>query len=720
MKPAERLAAEGRDLALLAACLAGVPAVWVALGWTPGLATYSHDGLLISIPHLKALMGAGGDWRAAVYRADWLGGVKINEVAGSLPLLDLLARLGAGPHFALNALVFLTQSLYAFLGLRTAADLAARWGEPGQPSRAARFALFLMTSFAPVLGWQLGSGHQTMVAGCFSLISVWALLASAANGSLTLTLALAAGAGICHGLPWAGVQTFICGLVFGAPLLAERFWKAAAARPRSALSALLAAAAAAVLVLPRFEVMWAHATSTDAARGLGGPPVVFSYAISTLRDWLTSIPWARDWPAVIGRPLKLQIETNIPWGPPLLLLAAAPRLGRAGVWAWAAGAAVAVLFSMNIQPVSGAVLALVAPLGNFRVPQRSALPLALALPILAWAALATRAQTEKKMEFRAAALATGLCAAAFWGPPWLREPLGWLAAAALLRPAWSARTGVSRDGLLLALGFCALGAFRERLPMFRDLPSALAEAAREGARIRAEHPEAGLPLSRVRVEPPILEFGNNTAFMMGLSSVDGYFFPPRRFLELTAALAGKPYIPLVDNFSFGEDSPAFPVLSRLYNVGLLVRRGEGGLSVKRLEGGAPAWFAWEVKRVAGFTELAAALKAPRRPGALLAVVSDPKIPADFPEKFSPACAKAKIRSLAALADGTVLAGVDSPASCPLVFSMNFVENLRAHRENRAEPLSVFPAYGALAGVLVPPGRGVIRLGAVASRRPWFR
>lgn len=708
------MAAEGRDLALLAACAAAVPAVWLALGWTPGLAAYSHDGLLISVPHLKALMAAGGDWRAAAYRADWLGGVKLNGVAGSLPFLDLLARLGVGVHFALNALVFLTQALYAFLGLRTAADLGARWAQPGVPRPAVRFALFLLLAFAPVLGWQLGSGHQTQVAGCFSLISVWALLAAAADGSLTVTLALAAGTGIAHGLPWAGVQTFVCGALFGAPLLAEGFWNAAGARPRSALLAWLAAACAAVLVFPRFEAMLAHATGSDAARGLGSSPVVFSYAVSTARDWLTSIPWAREWPAAYGRPLKFQLETNIPWGPLLLLLAAVPRPGRAAAWAWALGAAAAVLFSMDAWPVSGALLSLFPPLGNFRAPQRSALPLALALPILAGAVVLAGAKNEKTPSPRAAALGTGLCAAAFWGAPWLREPLGWLAAAALLRPAWAARAGLSRDALLLALGLCGLAAFRERLPLLRDLPAALDGAAREGARIRAEHPELGHPLSRVRVEPPILEFGNNTAFMMGLSSMDGYFFPPKRFLELTAALAGKPYNPLVDNFSFGADSPAFPVLARLYNVGFLIRRGEGGHSVEKLDGGAPAWFAGKARKVKGFKELAEVLRSNdfRRPFGALVIASDPKLPAGFPENFSKACARARVRSLAALPDGTVLAGVDSPALCALVISMNYAENLRAVREaDRSEPLTVFPAYGALAGVLVPPGKALIKVQA---------
>lgn len=719
-----RVAAEGRDLALLAACALAVPLVWLTFGWRPGFAAASHDGLLIFVPHLKALLEAGGEWRQAVYRTDWIGGVKVQEVAGDLPALALFYRLGLSLNATLNAVLFLTQALYAFLGLRAARDLARVWGaNPGSISGHAP-GLFLLLAFAPVLGWLLGHGHHGMVSGNFSLIATWALLAAAAGGTLTVTLAAAAAAGIAHGLPWAGVHTFLCGVIFGAPLLFAAAWGAARVRPRGAVLALAAAAAAVLFCLPRFGGMLAHAVSSDAARGLGGPQVVWSYVVSTPRDWLTSIPWSREWPAAFGRPLKFHHETNIPWGPLLLLLIAVPRRGRSAAWAWGLGAAAAVFFSMNFRPVSGPILALVPALGDFRVPQHAALPLAMALPILAGAVILNREAGEKPAAGRRpAALAVALGAACFWGPPWLREPLGWLIALALARPSLARRTSASPGALSAALGLAGLGAFRERLPAFRDLPAAVASAAGEGASILSLRPDLASPLARVRVEPPIPDFGNNTAFMMGLSSLDGYFFAPRRFLALAAALAGKPYIPVVNNFNFALDSAALAPLSRLYNVRALVARGEGGTLIHDIPGGAAAWFGLGPRGARSFDDLAAGIKSldPARLRREIWVLgSDPAVVrAGLPGAFPEGCARAEIKSLAAWSNGAALAEVASPARCPLVFAMNYVENLVARGgASGEEALVTFPAYGSLLGVVAPAGSSRIKISAEPSPPPW--
>ncbi len=51
-----------------------------------------------------------------------------------------------------------------------------------------------------------------------------------------------------------------------------------------------------------------------------------------------------------------------------------------------------------------------------------------------------------------------------------------------------------------------------------------------------------------------------------------------------------------------------------------------------------------------------------------------------------------------------VAEVTTDAACPLTFAMNFTEDLRATAvlaDGQRRAVSVFPAYGALTGVIVP-------------------
>src|SRR5262249_19698042 len=81
------------------------------------------------------------------------------------------------------------------------------------------------------------------------------------------------------------------------------------------------------------------------------------------------------------------------------------------------------------------------------------------------------------------------------------------------------------------------------------------------------------PLARVEIANT-QPYDVDTAFAAQLSSLDGNFNPPRRFLELIGALRGKPMPPVVVVIR-ALGSSAFPVLQQLYNVHAVVESRPG-------------------------------------------------------------------------------------------------------------------------------------------------
>jgi hypothetical protein len=68
-----------------------------------------------------------------------------------------------------------------------------------------------------------------------------------------------------------------------------------------------------------------------------------------------------------------------------------------------------------------------------------------------------------------------------------------------------------------------------------------------------------------------------------------------------------------------------------------------------------------------------------------------------------ACAEARVLGLERDGGGRLAVAVRSPAACPLVLARNYATSVTASAGDGAPRLRVFPAYGALLGVLVPPG-----------------
>jgi hypothetical protein len=736
-----RGARELDDLALLATGLLAVPIGWLLLGWRWPACVSGYDAWATALPLLKALGEAGGGWHALAYRPDLLGGVRLRDAVGPNPLVALLARTGLTATGVYDLAVFALQALLGFLGARAAEDLARAWAPAGgaRASGPFRVAAIVSCAFAPFLGWRVGYGHLALTTGLLPFAAALALVAAAAAGRSGITLSLVAGLAAVNGLLFTGHQLLLYAALFGAPVLAGLWFSARVPARRLCVPAAVLGLAL-LVALPALSAVIAHGLSADSPRAPRGMRITYSYLTAAPLDWVTSVPWTRS-AIPAGRPALQHHESNVPLGPLLAFLALVPwRRWRALAWGCGAAVALVLAFSLDLRPVSTALIAAVPPLGSFRVPTRAALPLLLALTPLAVAAV--RARTlERTGEAVAHAWALGVAGFVLLLalPPIARELVAWGAAGAvamaLRRGHGEATPAAGRKAApvaaaLLALAGGALGAFGERLLRpFADTDRLLAHAASLGERVRGARPELFSPLVRVSIEEEWPEFGPNTAFAAGLSSLDGYFFPPRRLLALVSALREQPYNPSGFVLRMDPERSSDRVLLQLYDVAWRVRRVEGRAApaptapeaVPAATARAPAaievtplpatagaaWFAAEVRHVESLRELAAALRAQgdalhaRARETAWVDASDPDA-AGLPLP-SPSCREARVRSMEASRQGEIALGVDTSAACPLVVAATYSAALQA-RSRTPEgwlPARTFPAYGALLGIWVP-------------------
>lgn len=712
---------------MLATTLFIVPLTWLLIGWRWPRAVSGHDGLANLLVVLQSLIEEKGQWSRLAYHADLLGGMKVRDAVGPFPVFSLLARRGVSPTAILDLTTFLLQSVIAFLGVRAAVDLAIAWsGRELRPGFALRLAGVWACAFAPVLGWKIGAGHQTLVTGMLPFLAAFALVVAAGAGTASATLVIVAAGALAGGVLFTGHQMVVYGAIFGGPILFGAWW-ALGRRPQDLALPATAVLGAGLLALPALWGVLAHAFSTDSLRAMRGMRITYSYLTGQPLDWLTSLLWARD----VVRPSQPQIlyhEVNNPMGPMLLLLALVPW-GRARALAVGLGgsAAAALLFSMNVHPVSDALLLLLPPLGSFRVPTRAILPALSVLPILALAGALLEPDRP-----RARPGVTGLAAAAIYLVPALaRELAGWmLATAAAFRPRRLARlAAIPASAVFVMLAAGGLAAFRERAVSFDAFPDGdalLASARRIGARAREEQPAVLSPLVRVSASFEWPELLSNTAVATGLSSLDGYYFPQRRLVELMCATRGQGYQPNSLLLRFPPERPSSRALFQLYDVAW--RLDESGDVRPLIETAGPAWFAPRLIRAESFTALGHELVslredlAPQARRAAWLVAGDPMVVrARLPDAVDARCGEARIDGVETPGGATVaIARVSSPADCPLTFALNYAETLEATArlgDGRARPATVFPSYGALAGVWVPRGATEVRVTARILRPP---
>ena len=750
---------ERDDLLTLALAFAVVPLTWwLLLGWSGPRTIAGHDELasLHNLLSIREIVETGEGWRALVYRPDVLGGFKGRDTAGAFPLFSLLAATGLGPTAISVWSAFIVQALLAFLGCRAAADLTALGdGPPRDLTPIGRIGVIWLCGFAPVLAWRLAFGHLNLVVGLLPFAAALALVAATAARTLTLSLGGVSAAAFVLGLLHAGQQIVVYGAVFGAPIMLG-LWLSRGGPWRRLYSPVLITIGAFLVALPAFWGVLAHARGSDAARPLGTAIVTYDFVTSTVGDWLTSLPWTRALAAPERAP-SLHHEVNYPIGPLVVLLALLPwRRARALAIGLAIAVVAVIVLSMDLTPLSRALLASIPPLRSFRVPARAALPLIWALSILSVAALtrwdrtetpapvsaprSTRRRRKDRTERRRpmaiawrehlAWLGIPLAILLFVAAPTLRDAAALALVVAAVTVLWRGGT-VPVAMILLVLGTCSVSAFRERLLPFPEPPRHFAEADRLGAAVRRIKPELDSTLSRVRLDLEIPVFTVNSAYAAGLASLDGYGAPTGRFSRLVFALRGDPYQPTANFFKLPSNDPAFSTLRQLYNVGwnvTLPARGRLALTPLGPTAG-PAWFSASTTRLNDLTALARELRAAgdslahRASEVLWLDNTDPLAArADVPPTLDPRCCEAQVHKVSApRRSHEIVATTSTPVACPVTFATNFTEDLRATAvlsDGRRMDLTPFPAYGALTAVVAPAGTAELRLRADPPKLPF--
>jgi hypothetical protein len=731
-----RLRLEREDVALLATAVFLVPATWTLfLGWSWGLCVSSYDGARVTLPLLAELAAARGDWSALAYRADWMGGTAVRDTFGAWPVFSWLAAAGLSAMQILNVATFVAQALIGFLGARAARDLARIWLPDLGWSWALRLSGIWLTAFAPYLGWRVGYGHQSLIVGSLPFVASVALVAAARARTLGIVLSLVAAVSVGLGLLFTGHQVVLYGLVFGAPILAGLYLARGRAPCAPLASAGLVVVGAALVASPTIAPVVGYAFSTDSLRALGQTDITYSYLTATPQDFLTSLPWTKGLVPAWRDPI-LHHETNVPLGPPLVLLALLPwRRLRPLAVGLGASLGLALVLSMNMWPLSDALLFLVPPLRSFRVPTRALWPVCATLPVLVLVAMAALGEATGRWKRTTAAAGAALALGLAVAPPLPREVLGWgLALAAVLarerKQASSFASPFGRAGVAVILAGGSLGAFHERLLPLRAGDALLAEARAVGVMARAAEPALASPLVRLQYGPESDAFGPNTAFAAGLSSLDGHAFPTRRFVALARAVRDEPYSPNALLLRFAV-APSARALFQLYDARFLLGAGPDArhpVVTPLARPAGAAWFPAGLVRTASFATLADELLAAgetlgqRARETLWLVAADPLLAAaPLPDRIDDGCRAAAVESVASLGAGSLAeARVSTAADCPLVLAMNYAEGLRALAEGdggETRSARVFPAYGALAGIWVPAWTRAVRVTWESPRLP---
>lgn len=698
-----------------------VPLTWVFfLEWRPGQLTSAYDATVHFLTPLKELIENRGSSDAMLFRIGLAGGVKLYELYGeiTLPVLKALAwlPLGLSPVTAYVAHLFLLQVVWAFLALKLSECLVSAFGAREQGVAFETGSAWL-AAFAPVVAWRVFHGHINLLLGTLFGLAFVSLVAAAWASRLTRTTMVVGFFALWHGFESSGQQNIVNSAVFGSPILVGLLFDLRRSTPdranalkRAFSGPLLIALAALFVSLPKLAAIASNALSGESAREVGAQAMVYSHLVATARDWLSSLPWSHSILPGDRHELVLH-EANYPIGPLALLIALLP-LG--GLRFAAIGFGISVLgvlvLSMNLAPLSSVLLALLPPLAEFRVPARAMLvPLSLLAAVVP-AAMALRFAPARKWVTGMAFVAA---LAMFFLPATAREPVGWGLAAALLFTR--ARNLVPAAAAVLFFGLLSVAAFKERRVGYFPSAHLLDKPKEARLALVSQQPELENALVRVALKPQLTGYGLNSAYAIGVSSIEGYWIVSRRLAELYAALEGRPFDRGLVNLEVPPEARSFKALQTLYNIRYVASLEQGQLKVSAA---APtfgaAWFTGALRAVPSYGELVRSMQAEIGVNRERLRESALVLEKDAPQGFAADCAKATVERAHADRSGQRMElSVRVPPGagpCALAVSVSYTELLKARNKN-GTPLQTFALYGSLLGVVVPANAREIEIEA---------
>lgn len=699
-----------RDLRVLFEVAAIIVVTWLLLGWSFDRAITQGDGTIFGVPYVQSALHAGVDWSRHLYRFGVVGGAPMHDLAGSLPLVQFCALLGLSATTTANLTTVFLQLCFAFFGIKGAQALASSWrSEPYSPSGPERIASIWLCGFAPVLGWRLAVGHENLLFGLLPFAAGISLLFAARAGTLSRTTLVFGAIATFHGVSSFGSQMLIYSAVFGLPIAIAAVFAERPRWSRSHTTVVCAVFAGLLLALPRMIGMVSYALSDDASRSVRDV-VTYSFGIATWDDWARSIPWTIG----VQSPIALH-EQNYSFGPVLFVAIAMWPHHASKRWWWAIGmsALLAVLFAGAVAPISTVLLDAIPPLRAFRVPARAILPLLVLIPTFALAAIWTlrvgtsAAPNRYKFAWLGVVVGALVIASLHGRLPIAREILVWIGCVGAVAIRWRPTRLDTHafTAMIAVIAGLGVAAFDERFP--RSIPFDPIEHGPRKLReaVLASQPELAMPLNRVQIVDA-QPYDVGTAFAAQLSSLDGDFNPPRRFLELLGALRGKRVPPTTVVFRLTRSS-MFPFLQQLYNVRAVVRVGSTNGTIEELpDTPGPAWFPQRIDVVADAASMATVLRA--HPTDLRATIAgtawllrdDLARVHDLPLR----CDGARVGRVVTDELGqTATIDVSLESACVLVVATNYVSTLRATArvDGVARETPTLPIDVALTGVVVP-------------------
>jgi hypothetical protein len=726
---------EQADLRLVLLAIVVPMLVWsMVLGWSWGDLLGAHDNAL-AVLQMKLVSEAGG-WRGALYQWWGFGGGELLSVTGFPPINSLFLLLGLTPVSIVTAFNLFTHFGSAFLGARAALELACWTSTDPARVRAIRTfswfretALVLLFGFLPILAWRIPFGHQLILIGNWALLG-WILTFTAGmQRSLSFTLLGIIALLDLHVFPVLAQQTLIYSVVFGSPVVGAIYWRArrtdASLANRQFLFSTLLPVLALLVSLPVLQHLIRFMTGTEAMRGTSSGPVIYGYIVSQLRDWWSSIPWARE-AIPFGREFGLHHEVNYAIGPLLLAFLFLAR-SRALLVAIIVSAIAIIGLASQWPGISDALLATVPILKSFRVPARAFVLTTWLVTIIGTALLLadlatqqTRQWTGKDLLWPAGVIGLMIIAASSGDEAALgREVVSWGMIGFLVFQLWQRRriganSAVVFPGwVVLFLAVAAVTGFKDRGSYVVRHRDAWETPLRIRDEVWSQASETRHPLNRIFLATETPMYIVNTGSVAGLGQIAGYFAGPKRFFYLLFGLrAGQIPDPAVSVSRISPADPEFGILSALYNIRYLVNE-EGGRRFVTANPGAldyefaPAWLSRQARVLGDWPDLWRELRSTHAAGAYrwknvmsqeTWILSQDQAKTPLVQDCRFERPQVELGSPELLPRETSVRVSGFEGRCPLTVSMNYSPSLRVYAGD--VELKTFPAYGALLGVSV--------------------
>ncbi len=698
----------------------------------PGIFPIQYDGLQFTYAHFNLTNLSSSD-SSLTYSPSWLGG---SELAGLLNY-SLWAKIGFALGMqTINVIIFIlvaSQWLLGFVSLKLMDGLIkAISPHAAVPEGIERILITALFCFNPIIAWKLPTCHFLEPAMLTLIIA--AILVTYKTTIISIVGFLFLFIGLICSFQSVSYQLHFFAIFFSMPFLLMLYCNLPrfSVRELCLLFAIIFSAFA--VTLPSHIETILFFTSSDFNRvNISGASLVFSYITQNLSDWLTSIPW--NFTAFkANRPLHFLHESNFAFGPVvIILLIGLFTKARGLVLSIIFPILILILFSSAVEPITTILLKLIPPLAKFRVPARGIFTLLLIALPLAIAALKTHnskiATPSTRIKIIALLAAILLFVIGHYFSPLAAEIFVWLSAILLV-----SKTAVKFELRLALTAIIVSGAvlsFKVRLPQNINLSQTSSNLIELREKILAAEPELSDPLTRSHFRISDLKFATNTPFLLGFSTMSGYWFSQQRLNKIYNWNfdADDIDVGLSMNFNVSpKDELLFPSLAKLFNIKYSVGFDlANALSVESLSYhlSGPAWFSGPFTTVKDIksginlfqqNEMRSAAEIP------WLHATDNKVFDILPSlPQSPICKSRKfVRHDITDKSFSGNFWVQPGPSCILTISMNYSERLRAYSSINNEELRVIPVYGALTGVLVGPDAAIITVRSETRVPHWIK